>query len=73
MVLSAEDERRYLGPVEGESGNGFAVDGEKETAKTGPACPIKRRELDGLLSLSLSALILGNGLPSSVQMRMYDC
>lgn len=73
MVLSAEEERRYRGEVGGESGEGFAVAGEKDTAYTGPECPISLRELDGLSSDSSLLPAVGSsikGEPSRDHTRM---
>jgi len=75
MVLSADEERRSFGAVDGTLAPAFsgpAMDGEKETLYTGPAWPINLLELAGGGSLGFAGIIEGRGSPAKFQTRMYD-
>jgi len=68
--LSADEDRRYLGPVDGAGGSEPAIEGENETAYTGPAWPMRRRDEDGCGSLGLGGRAEIMALPSKLHTRM---
>jgi hypothetical protein len=70
MDLSSEHDKRNCESVGGPFATGFAVEGEKATAYTGPAWPTKRR--DDEICLSGSGSVDCSGLPSRVHTRIYD-
>lgn len=67
-VLSSEHERRHSEFVGGPDGYGFAVEGEKATAVTGPEWPTSRLEDDGCASGASFGEV--SGLPSMDQTRI---
>lgn len=70
--LSAEQERRYRGPIDGPLPAGCAIAGENDKLYTGPECPTRRQEDE--VGGEVSAASAGPGplsaLPSSDQTRI---
>lgn len=70
MVLSADEDKRCFGFVEGESGFDVMIAGENETAYTGPECPTRRRDAEGGCAVDPGGRAEGKALPSRLQTRM---